>query len=160
MDKKKKNEKLFLINKGIKKVILVNNINNKNLLVLQDFPLAIGKVIYLIAEGTDEAYVLPYYLIENITWFKEILLTLTKKAYKVSDTECLLYETPLDNLIIVIKPPFPFKLKDNICYLLNYNIENKSKEFEENLKYFSMSKSKKIKTEELNFDTITNKMFR
>ena len=107
-------EAKFLLQNGIKYIYNTTHYN-KNSKYLQveklNFPLTSGKIVYLIASGTNTAYILPYYILMMQEWFKNAL---NENQYKSA-----LIHTHSDNIILTVEPPNPG--------MLNYLVEKLSR---------------------------------
>lgn len=97
------------------------------------FPIANGKCVYLISKGTNIAYILPCYVLEKYVWFKNALDDEKFKSNKI--------ETPLNNYILSVDPPYPGLMKHIYNKILNgtindYISDRKKKFVDEQLSYF------------------------
>ena len=98
-----------------------------------NFPVAHGKCVYLVSKGTNIAYILPCYVLEKYVWFKNALDDEKFKSNKI--------ETPLNNYILSVDPPYPGLMEhiyNKILYgTINEYISEKKKKFvDEQLSYF------------------------
>jgi hypothetical protein len=72
----------------------------------QKYPFVNGKVVFLVASGTNVAYIIPYYIIVEYTWFYNAL----ENEHFSQNVINLL----TGNIILPVCPPSPYKL-DLIC---------------------------------------------
>jgi hypothetical protein len=73
-----------------------------------------NKAVFLIAKGTNIAYIIPYYIIINYNWFNNALGECEFASNAV--------ELPTGNIILSVESPYPYRLKFLYEKILNGSI--------------------------------------
>lgn len=131
-------EGVFLLENGIQFIYNSHYVHKGKYIKIIDmhFPISHGKCVYIVAEGTSIAYVIPYYVLMGYCWFKNAL---DENKYKST----LIY-TPRDNIILSVKPPHPGRLSNLTMRLINggqdeYICDYQKESIKEHFDYFCIN---------------------